>query len=62
MELRMQGKIDEARALLRQIPIAPYIAMGVKHLEGEAGVKRLLTGGYNLSEVEAKYGKEWYAR
>jgi hypothetical protein len=62
LELRNQGKVDESRALLRTIPLSPAIAESIKHLEGAAGVKRLLTGGYNLSEVEAAFGKDWFTR
>jgi hypothetical protein len=60
MELRKQGKVEEARSLLRTIPVLPAHALAIKHLEGEAGVRRLLTGGYNLSEVEAAFGKDWF--
>ncbi|MDR0910348.1 MAG: hypothetical protein LBM77_11355 [Spirochaetaceae bacterium] len=56
MELRMQGKVEEAREMLKLIPISPGVAYAIKRREG---LDALLSRGYNLSEVEAKFGKEW---
>jgi hypothetical protein len=56
LELRMQGKVEESRAMLKLIPISPGVAYAIKRREG---LDALLARGYNLSEVEAKFGKEW---
>jgi hypothetical protein len=59
MELRMQGKVEEARAMLRLIPVYPPMAWAVKRREGPAGIQQLIDLGYDMSRVEAQYGKEW---
>jgi hypothetical protein len=59
LELRMQGKVEESRAMLMLIPIYPPLAWAVKRREGVAGIQRMIDDGYDMSEVEAKYGKEW---
>jgi hypothetical protein len=61
MELRKQGKVDEARALLKTIPVWPGVAWAIKRREGIAGLQDLRDQGYDLTEVEAKFGREWLA-
>jgi hypothetical protein len=58
-ELRKAGKEAEASALNRTIPLPPYLAKVAKE---QFGVDFLITGGWNLLEAEAKYGKGWLTR
>jgi hypothetical protein len=58
-ELFRQGKDDEAREMLKMIPIAPGVAWGIKRLDGVAGLQELIAEGYDMSEVEARFGKDW---
>jgi hypothetical protein len=57
IELKKQGKDEEARKLLHQTPLEPYMAKFVKdHL----GLDALLKSGWNLSEAEAEFGSDWF--
>jgi hypothetical protein len=56
MELRRQGRDDEATALMLKIPLYPPVAKAIKKLQG---LDVLLSTGWDLSEVEARYGKEF---
>jgi hypothetical protein len=56
MELRRLGRDEEAVALMLKIPLAPPIAKAIKKLQG---LDVLLSTGWDLSEVEARYGKEF---
>jgi hypothetical protein len=56
-EYREAGNAAEAqRITLEELPMPPYLAKFVKEFYG---MEVLLTGGYNLSEVEAEYGADW---
>ena len=59
IELKKQGKFEEAKRLNRQIPLAPYLA---KFLKDHIGVDGLLQGGWNLVEAEAEYGSNWLSK
>jgi len=59
IELRKEGKFDEAKYAERKIPLAPYLA---KFLKDHLGVDALLNGGWNLSEAEAEYGPNWLCK
>jgi hypothetical protein len=59
IELKKQGKFEEAERLHKQIPIPPYMA---KFIKDYLGLKVLLEGGWNLSEVEAEYGSDWLTK
>lgn len=50
------GKDDDALKIIQQLPIAPHIARAVKEV---MGTEYLLNSGFDLSEAEAKYGKNW---
>jgi hypothetical protein len=53
VELRKQGKTEEADELMkREIPMPPYLA---KFAKEKMGVDFLLNGGWNLSEAERAY-------
>jgi len=59
IELKKQGKTEEAWKLGHKIPLAPYLAKFIKdHLGSEA----LLSMGWNLSEAEAEYGSSWLSQ
>jgi hypothetical protein len=60
MELRKQGKVEEARALLKTIPLSPGVAWSIKRLDGITGLQELRDEGYNLTAVEAQFGKDWF--
>jgi hypothetical protein len=55
--LREAGQIDEARKLEMSIPLPPWMADVLKLAYGG---QNLLKSGWNLSEVEATYGKDWF--
>ena len=55
------GNYVKASELFRefQIPVAPHIAMAIK----KVGYGHCLIGkGYNLSDVEKEYGKDWLTK
>jgi hypothetical protein len=47
---------------LYTIPFPPGVAWGIKRLDGIAGIRQLYEDGCNMSEVEARFGKEWTER
>jgi hypothetical protein len=59
IELEKQGKLDEARKVGKQVPLAPYLA---KFLKDHVGLDALLQGGWNLSEAEAEYGPDFLSK
>jgi hypothetical protein len=56
IELRKQGKLEEAMQIQKSIPLPPYLAKWAKK---RIGADFLIKEGWNLSEAEAKYGKDW---
>ena len=58
LEAIKAGDGKKAVELVRdfQIPVAPHLAMAIKKV---MGAQHLIDRGYNLSEAEAKYGKDW---
>jgi hypothetical protein len=58
--LEDEGKKEEADALIKTIPLPPYLAKLVKEKwrEGEW----LKESGWNLAEAEAAYGADWLTR
>jgi len=59
IELEDAGKKEEARALMKQIPLPPWLAEVTKKMWG---ADFLIQGGYNLSDAEAKFGQGWLNR
>jgi hypothetical protein len=57
--LSKEGKEDEASKLLRSAPLEPEIA---KIFKDVYGADFLITGGFNLLEVDEAYGKDWLCR
>jgi hypothetical protein len=55
-ELRDAGKIEEARALEKTMPMPPWAAEVFKK---RMGLDYLLGMGCNMEDVVAKYGPEW---
>jgi hypothetical protein len=55
-ELKKQGKLEEADRLERSIPIEPWLAAWGKE---RMGADFLINGGWNLSEAEAAFGRDW---
>jgi hypothetical protein len=54
-EAEREGNKEECYRILKQIPISPWLARGLKEVYG----KKLIEHGFNLSEAEAAYGKSW---
>jgi len=54
--LRKAGDEEAATRLLRTAPMPPYLA---KVLKETMGADFLIKGGYNLSEAEAEFGRNW---
>lgn len=59
IELKKAGKLEEAEALMKSLPLPPYLAKAAKEA---FGAEALLATGYDLSEAEAEYGKDWLTR
>ena len=57
--IKEEGRIDEAIALNRTIPIPAYLA---KVFKEKVGADFLIQGGWNLAEAESEYGQDWLAR
>ncbi|GHT22472.1 hypothetical protein FACS1894199_14010 [Bacteroidia bacterium] len=59
IELEKAGQPEEARRVRVQVPLSPDLA---KWWKEKMGVEALLQQGYNLSDAEAEYGKDWLTR
>ena len=59
IELEKQGKFEEAKQVLHQVPLMPYMA---KFLKEHIGLDALIKSGWNLSEAEAEFGSEFLSR
>jgi len=57
--LRQAGDEEGASRLLRTMPMPPYLAKVYKE---KVGVKELIESGWNLSEAEAEFGKNWLSQ
>lgn len=51
-----EGHDDEASKIIRQLPLAPEVAIAVRDVLGVEYLKALK---FDLSEAEAVYGKNW---
>jgi hypothetical protein len=58
VELKEAGQFEEADRVRRQVPLSPYLA---KFAKEKIGPEFLIQAGFNLSEAEAEYGKDWLA-
>ena len=59
LELKKQGKMDEYMAMMKQMPLPPYLAKMAKDYFGADCLKRT---GWNLTEADAEYGPGWLAK
>jgi hypothetical protein len=59
IELKEQGKLEEAKKIRQQIPMPPYLA---KFAKDHLGPDFLIQYGWNLTEAEAEYGPDWLNR
>jgi hypothetical protein len=56
LEADERGDHDESVRLIQQMPLAPHLARAAKKIWGK---EYLLQSGFDLSEAEAAYGKDW---
>jgi len=54
--LSQAGDEEGYSRLIRSIPMPPYLAKVAKE---KIGADFLIDGGWNLSEAEAEFGKDW---
>ena len=54
--LKNEGKQVEAGELIKTVPLKPEMAQIFKDVYGS---DFLVEAGYDLSEAEAKYGRDW---
>ncbi|GHV90902.1 hypothetical protein AGMMS50268_14050 [Spirochaetia bacterium] len=59
IELKKQGKFEEAMRLKKTMPMPPFMA---KLIKDHVGLDTLLSMGWNMAEVEAEYGPEYLSR
>ena len=59
IELKKQGKVDEALELEKSIPLPPYLAKWAKK---RLGAEFLIENGWNLTEAEEEYGVGWLTK
>ena len=59
IELEKQGKTKEAFELRKKIPLPAFLGEYAKEYLGLEWIK---TCGWNMSEIEAKYGKDYITR
>ena len=57
--LLQAGDREGYSRLLRTAPLPPYLA---KIYKEKIGVDELIKSGWNLSEAEAEFGKDWLSR
>jgi hypothetical protein len=53
------GKEDEAMAMFKTKPMAPWMA---KVWKEKVGLEALLETGWNMDDVKTAYGKEWLTK
>jgi len=56
LDLFDAGDREGYSRLMRTIPMPPYLAKVAKE---KIGVDFLINGGWNLSEAEAEFGRDW---
>lgn len=55
----LAGKWDEAKDLMKHIPLVPEVANAAKQAFGDEYLKQ---SGFNLSAAEKAYGNGWISR
>ena len=58
-ELLEAGDREGYSRLIRTAPMPPYLA---KIMKEKMGPEYLIEGGWNLSEAELEFGKDWLTR
>jgi len=58
-KLREAGDREGYIRLMKTTPMPPYIA---KVMKEKVGLDFLKNGGWNLAEVEAKFGSDWLSK
>ena len=53
------GDKEGCERLTKTIPMPPYLAKVIKE---KVGVDYLINSGWNLTEVEAKFGSDWLSK
>jgi hypothetical protein len=56
VELRKQGKFEEAERVFKQIPMSPFLAKWAKK---RMGADFLIKYGWNLADANEVYGHDW---
>jgi hypothetical protein len=56
LDLLDAGDREGYTRLIRTAPMPPYLA---KIYKEKVGVEQLIKGGWNLSEAEAEFGRDW---
>ena len=59
IELKKQGKFEEALELEKSIPLPPFLAKWAKK---RLGAEFLIENGWNLAEADAEYGADWLTK
>ena len=59
LELKKQGKLEEADRMMKQIPLPPYLA---KFTKDYFGADCLIKTGWNLAEANEEYGPGWLSK
>lgn len=54
LEASKSGDYEKAHRIAQQKPLTPWIAKGIKEVFGTEYLE-----GWDLSEAEAEYGKDW---
>lgn len=55
-KLKDEGNEEEYEKIRKQIPLAPHLAMAMKEVFGSEYARN---SGFNFSDAEIKYGKDW---
>jgi hypothetical protein len=58
-ELSKTGDKEGYMRLMKTVPMPPYLA---KVMKEKVGTDYLINSGWNLSEAEAEFGKNWLSR
>jgi hypothetical protein len=62
MELKKQGKLEESKRMMKQIPLPAFLAKFARDYREYFGDDFLEKYGWNLSEAEAEFGSDWLTR
>jgi hypothetical protein len=60
IEAERRGDMEEAERLLDMLPLPEWLAKCAFVHYGKDGLEQAKQSGLNFSEVEEKYGPQWY--